>query len=64
MTKEIIERLDNRYKAFLDNRKKVLSVTNKPDDVKGEIRGYLKGLETCGIISQIEFRALYTYYTL
>ena len=63
MTSEILERLDNKHKAYLENRKSVLKKTNKPDDVKGEIRGYLKGLETCGIISQIEFKALYTYYT-
>jgi hypothetical protein len=64
MTKETLEKLDSRYKTFLDNRKEILKKTNKPDDVKGEIRGYLKALVDCGVISQTEFRVLYTYYTL
>lgn len=62
MTSEILERIDTKHKAYLENRKSVLSKTNKPDDVLGEIRGYLKGLVTCGVISPLEFRILYNYY--
>lgn len=63
-TRMTLEKLDDKYKVFLDNRKEILNKTNKPDDVKGEIRGYLKGLEVADIISQSEFRILLTYYTL
>ena len=63
-TKATLENLDSKYKVFLDNRKEVLQKTNKPDDVKGEIRGYLRGLQDSNVISQSDFRILLTYYTL
>ena len=64
MTKETLEKLDCKYKTFLENRREVLRITSKTDDVKGEIRGYLKGLKDCSIITDTEFRVLLTYYTL
>ena len=31
---------------------------------KGEIRGYLRGLVNCGVISELDFRKLLTFYTI
>lgn len=64
MTKETVENLNETYKTFLENRRAVLRRTKQPDNVIGEIRGYLKALKDCGVISDTEFRVLFTYYTL
>ncbi len=64
MTRETVENLDVKYRIFLENRKAVLARTQKKDDVIGEIRGYLKGLRDCSVISEVQFRVLLTYYTM
>lgn len=64
MTKQTLAKLDSKHKLFLDDRKAVLKRTNKKDDVIGEIRGYLAALRRCKVISDAEFRVLYTFYTL
>lgn len=67
MTKQTLEKLAAEIpqaKTFLDNRKAVYQKTDKKDDVRGEIRGYLAGLRTMGAISDTEFRVLFSYYTI
>lgn len=51
-------------KSYLDNRRAVFEKTDKKDDVRGEIRGFLAALRTLGKVSDAEMRALLTYYTL
>lgn len=51
-------------KSYLDNRRAVFKNTDKKDDVRGEIRGFLAALRTLGKVSDAEMRALLTYYTL
>lgn len=64
MTRQTLAKLDTKHKIFLDNRKDILKRTSKKDDVVGEIRGYLAALRTCEVISDVEFRVLYAFYTL
>ena len=63
-TKTALDKLDTKYKTFLENRKKVLGNTERKGDVRGEIRGFLAALRIAEVISELEFRLLYTYYTL
>lgn len=67
MTEKTLKKLSEELpqaKTFLDNRKKVLHNTNKKDDVRGEIRGYLAAFRTMGAITDVEMRLLLTYYTM
>lgn len=67
MTEKAIAKLSKELpqaKTFLENRKNVYHNTNKKDDVRGEIRGYLAALRTIGAISDVEMRVLLTYYTM
>lgn len=63
-TKTASDKLAPKYKTFLENRKKVLGNTERKEDVRGEIRGFLAALRVAEVISELEFRLLYTYYTL
>ncbi len=50
-------------KRYLDNRKEIYQKA-KTADVRAEIRGFLAALRIIGQISDAEFKALFTYYTL
>lgn len=62
-TRASLNTLAPKYHTFLENRKKVLRNTTRKDEVVGEIRGYLSALRTVGIISDLDFRLILSYYT-
>ena len=61
---ETVNSLDYKHRTYLHNRRQVYLKTTKKDDVKGEIRGYLRGLVNCGVIFEPDFRKLLTFYTI
>lgn len=63
-TAETVRALDAKHTYFLQNRRAVMTVSNNKEPVKGEIRGYLRGLANSGVITELQFRQLLTYYTL
>ena len=66
-TKEALEKLnnlDNVHKTYLENRRKVYKISPNPEPVRTEILGYLRGITNSGVITEPEFKALFTYYTL
>lgn len=64
-TKEMLERLPQKNRAYLDNIKETIK---KADDIgmkkelKATARGYIKGLVDCGVID--DFKPLWCWFTL
>lgn len=66
-TKWYVEALDQTYRNHLDILKEINENAEKESQKKlarAEIRGYLTALHDAGLVSDVQFRALYIYYTL
>lgn len=62
-----INQLHPAQKRHLDSLKDIgdkVEYESQKKLVRAEIRGYLTALHDAGIISDVAFRCLYTYYTL
>ena len=62
-----VEALDQKQKAHLDSLKEIGEKAEQESQKKlarAEIRGYLTALHDAGMVSDVQFRALYTYYTI
>jgi len=68
MTKQAIEKLSDQARAFCETKQTIIRMSKAPgmghreDRNKSELRGYLACLLHLGIITQSEFRCLYTFY--
>ena len=59
--------LNPTYRNHLNSLKDIgekIALDKEKKLVRAEIRGYLTALNDAGLISDVQFRGLYTYYTI